>query len=121
MRTYLPEFRVADPEASARVTPRHLLNHTNGIEEAFGDPGEDDDVYERMVAAVVAAPQVFPLGYTHGYSAALGYAILARIMEVVDGGRWDDIMQARLFGPLGLTSTSSRREDVDRDRAAQAT
>jgi CubicO group peptidase (beta-lactamase class C family) len=61
---------------------------------------------------------VHPLGATHGYSAALGYAVLARIMEVVDGRRWDEIMAARLFGPLGLTATSSRPERVDRARAA---
>jgi CubicO group peptidase (beta-lactamase class C family) len=118
VRTYLPGFRVADPQVSAKVTPRHLLYHTNGIEEDFGDPGEDDDVYERMVENVTDAPQVHPLGYTHGYSAALGYAILARIMEVLDGKRWDDIMKDRLFDPLGLTSTSSWRAQVDRDRAA---
>ena len=52
VRTYLPGFTVADPEVSAKVTPRHLLNHTNGIEEDFGDPGEDDDVYERMVEKI---------------------------------------------------------------------
>src|SRR5262249_28947452 len=78
VRTYLPGFRVADPKVSATVTPRHLLYHTNGIEEEFGDPGEGEDVYERMVANITSAPQVFPLGATHGYSAALGYAILAR-------------------------------------------
>jgi hypothetical protein len=118
VRTYLPGFKVADPEVSAEVTPRHLLNHTNGIEEDFGDPGEDDDVYERMVDNIASAPQVHHLGYTHGYSAALGYAILARIMEVTCGKRWDDIMKDRLFDPLGLTGTSSWREQVDQDRAA---
>ncbi|MEO3891507.1 serine hydrolase domain-containing protein [Nonomuraea sp. B5E05] len=118
VRTYLPDFRVADPDVSARVTPRHLLNHTHGIEEDYGDPGEGDDVYERMVRNTAGARQVHPLGHTHGYSAALGYAILARIMEVIDGGRWDDIMKNRLFDPLGLISTSSRREHVDQDRAA---
>ena len=118
VRTYLPDFRVADPATTARLTPRQLLNHTNGIEEAYGDPGEDDDVCERMVANIADAPQVFPLGETHGYSAALGYAILARIMEVVDGRRWDDIMRARLLDPLGLTSTSTWRGDLDRARAA---
>ncbi len=118
VRTYLPGFRVADPEVTAKVTPRHLLYHTNGIEEDFGDPGEDDDVYERMVENIADAPQVYPLGYTHGYSAALGYAILARVMEVTDGKRWDDIMKDRLFDPLGLTSTSSWRAQVDPDRAA---
>ncbi|WP_067470971.1 serine hydrolase [Nocardia amamiensis] len=118
VRTYLPGFEVADPEASAKVTPRHLLCHTNGIEEAFGDPGEDDDVYERMIENIADAPQVFPLGHTHGYSAALGYAILARILEVHDGKRWDDVMRDRLFDPLGLTSTSSWREQVDETRVA---
>jgi CubicO group peptidase (beta-lactamase class C family) len=119
VRTYLPGFAVADPDVGAMVTPRHLLNHTNGIEEDYGDPGEDADVYERMVANIAKAPQVHPLGHTHGYSAALGYAILARIMEVIDGRRWDEIMRDRLFAPLRLTGTSSWREQVDDgDRAA---
>lgn len=118
VRSYLPAFRVADPAVSAHLTPRHLLNHTNGIEELFGDPGEGEDVYERMVANVTEAPQVFPLGETHGYSAALGYAILARIMEVREGSRWDAIMRARLLEPLGLTSTSTWRGDIDPARAA---
>jgi CubicO group peptidase (beta-lactamase class C family) len=118
VRTWLPDFRVADEKVSAEVTPRQLLNHTNGIEEDFGDPGEDDDVYERMVENIAGAPQVHPLGHTHGYSAALGYAILARVMEVLDGKRWDDILRDRLLDPLGQTSTSSRHEQVDQDRAA---
>ena len=118
VRTYLPGFKAADPEVSANVTPRHLLNHTNGIEEEYGYPGEDDDVYARMIDNIAGAPQVFPLGYTHGYSAALGYAILARIMEVTCGKRWDDIMKERLFAPLRLSGTSSWREQVDQDRAA---
>ena len=118
VRSLLPGFRVADPEATARVTPRHLLNHTSGIEESFGEPGEHEDVYERMVAGIADALQVNPVGYTHGYSAALGYAILARIMEVVDGKRWDAIMADRLFRPMELTGTSSWRGDVDPARAA---
>ncbi|NUO57967.1 MAG: serine hydrolase [Hamadaea sp.] len=118
VRNHLPTFAVADPEVSARVTPRHLLYHTSGIEEAYGDPGEDDDVYERMVDGIADAPQVFPLGHTHGYSAALGYAVLARILEVRDGKGWDDVLRDRLFEPMGLTSTNSRREQVDEARAA---
>jgi CubicO group peptidase (beta-lactamase class C family) len=118
VRTHLPSFAVADPEASATVTPRQLLCHTNGIEEAYGDPGEGDDVYARMVENIADAPQVFPPGHTHGYSAALGYAILARILEVCDGTGWDDVMRARLFEPMGLTSTNSRHDQVDGTRAA---
>lgn len=118
VRAYLPGFTVADPEATATVTPRHLLCHTDGIEEAYGDPGEDDDVYARMVGNIADAPQVFPPGHTHGYSAALGHAILARILEVYDGNRWDGVMRDRLFDPMGLTSTNSSREQIDAGRAA---
>ncbi|MFH8369611.1 serine hydrolase domain-containing protein [Streptomyces sp. NPDC018031] len=118
VRTHLPGFAVADPRAGAEVTPRQLLQHTSGIEEAYGDPGEGDDVYARMVRNIADAPQVFPPGHTHGYSAALGYAILARILEVHDGARWDDIMRRRLFEPMGLTRTTSRHEQVDEARAA---
>jgi CubicO group peptidase (beta-lactamase class C family) len=84
----------------------------------FGNPGEGDDVYARCVDNAASAPQVHPLGRTMSYSPALGYAILARIMEVLDGKRWDEVIKGRLFDPLGLTATSSWREQVDRGRAA---
>ncbi|RKT52810.1 serine hydrolase domain-containing protein [Saccharothrix australiensis] len=118
VRAHLPEFTVADAGATAEITPRHLLHHTNGVEEDYGDPGEGDDVYERMVENIADAPQVFPPGRTHGYSAALGYAILGRILEVRDGKRWDDVMRDRLFDRMGLTSTNTRHDQVDGTRAA---
>jgi len=37
LRTYLPDFKVADPEVSEAVTPRHLLTHTSGIDGDFFD------------------------------------------------------------------------------------
>lgn len=119
VRTYLPGFRVADPDASAHLTPRQLLNHTGGIEEAYGDPGEGQDVYERMVEAIADAPQVSPVGTVHGYSAALGYAILARILEVIDAAPWHTVMASRLLTPLGLENTTTWRENLDPTCVAQ--
>jgi CubicO group peptidase (beta-lactamase class C family) len=118
VRTYLPGFTVADPRVSASLTPRHLLSHTHGLEEVLGNTGAGDDVYARCVANVTSAPQVHPLGRTMSYSPALGYAILARILEVLDGKHWDQVIRDRLFDPLGLTSTSSWQGNVDRGRAA---
>src|SRR5512138_1914844 len=40
VQKYLPWFRVADPEASSKITVRHLLNHTSGLGER-GDPHVD--------------------------------------------------------------------------------
>ncbi len=36
VRRYIPWFRVADPEASALITVRHLLNQTSGLTEGAG-------------------------------------------------------------------------------------
>jgi CubicO group peptidase (beta-lactamase class C family) len=33
VQRYLPWLRVADPDASARITVRHLLSHTSGLSE----------------------------------------------------------------------------------------
>lgn len=35
-----------------------------------------------------------------------------------DDKRWDDVMRDRLFDPMGLTSTNSRREQADETRVA---
>lgn len=36
VQTYLPWFRVADPQASAPITVRHLLNQTSGFSQGSG-------------------------------------------------------------------------------------
>ena len=36
VQQYLPDFRVADPEASKRITVRHLLNQVSGIPTSDG-------------------------------------------------------------------------------------
>ena len=36
VQRYLPWFRVADEEASAEITVRHLLNHTSGLSTKTG-------------------------------------------------------------------------------------
>ena len=36
VQRYIPWFQVADPEASAQITVRHLLNQTSGLTERAG-------------------------------------------------------------------------------------
>ena len=47
----LPELRLADPDVAKRVTMRHLLTHTSGIDgDVFTDTGRGDDCLEKYVA-----------------------------------------------------------------------
>lgn len=118
VRTYLPDFSVADEEVSAAVTLRHLLSHTSGIDgDHFDDHGRGDDCLERYVASCTTLRQTHPLGATMSYCNT-GYAIAGRVIEVVTGRLWDDVMRERLFVPLGLEHTSTLPEEALLHRAA---
>jgi CubicO group peptidase (beta-lactamase class C family) len=118
LRTYIPEFRVADEAASAAVTIRHLLTHSSGIDgDNFSDTGRGDDALERYVATCANLRLVHPVGATMSYCNT-GFTLLGRVIEVVTGQVWDAVMQERLFAPLALTHTATLPEDVLRFRAA---
>jgi CubicO group peptidase (beta-lactamase class C family) len=112
VRTYLPDFKVADPEVSANVTPRHLLTHSSGIDgDFFEDFGRGDDCLERYVEGCSKLGQTHPLGETMSYCNT-GYSILGRIIEVLTDKVWDAAMRERLFAPLGLKRTSTLPEEA---------
>lgn len=114
----LPEFRVADPEATKRVTLRHLLTHTSGIDgDFFYDGGRGDDCVARYVDACAELEQISPPGAAQSYCNS-GFVILGRVVERLGGTVWDRALARDLLGPLGLAHTFTLPEDVLRFRAA---
>ncbi|GAA3040921.1 serine hydrolase domain-containing protein [Streptosporangium longisporum] len=114
----LPEFRVADPEATAAVTIRHLLSHTSGIDgDLFLDTGRGDDCVERYVAACADLAQNHPVGATQSYCNS-GFVIAGRVVERLTGTVWDTALREQIIEPLGLTHTWTLPEDVLRFRGA---
>ena len=118
IRTWLPEFEVADREVTEGVTIRHLLSHTSGIDgDHFEDSGRGDDVLERYVASCASLHQTHPLGATMSYCNT-GYSILGRIIELQTDRVWDDVMRERLYQPLGLEHSATFLQDVMKYRIA---
>ena len=79
VRTYLPDFRLADDNVAARVTIRHLLTHTGGWEgDYFDDFGLGDDALARMVGRLEELPQLTPLGEVWAYNNA-GFYVAGRV------------------------------------------
>jgi CubicO group peptidase (beta-lactamase class C family) len=112
VQTYLPGFKVADSDVSARVTLRHLLSHTSGIDgDHFQDFGRGDDCLERYVDACATLGQTHPIGTTMSYCNT-GFSVAGRIIEVLTNGQWDAVMRERLFAPLGLTHTNTLPEEA---------
>jgi len=118
VRTYLPTFKVADPDVSERVTLRHLLTHTSGIDgDHFEDFGRGDDCVERYVDACATLQQTHPLGATMSYCNT-GFSVAGRVIEVLTGKVWDEAMRERLFEPLGLKQTCTLPEEALLHRTA---
>jgi dipeptidyl aminopeptidase/acylaminoacyl peptidase/CubicO group peptidase (beta-lactamase class C family) len=108
----LPELRLADPDVTKRVTPRHLLTHTSGINgDVFTDTGRGDDCLERYVEQLGEVRQNHPLGATWSYCNA-GYAVLGRLIEKLTGSTWDQAVRDRIRTPLGLTHTVTLPEEA---------
>ncbi|WP_344314765.1 serine hydrolase [Fodinicola feengrottensis] len=114
----LPEVRLADPEAARRVTMRHLLTHTSGIDgDVFTDTGRGDDCVEAYVSQLDKAAQNHPIGATWSYCNS-GFVLAGRVIEKLTGDTWDAAMRARIFTPLGLERAVTLPEEALLQRAA---
>jgi CubicO group peptidase (beta-lactamase class C family) len=89
IQRYLPWFHVADPEASAQMTVRHLLNHTSGLsmslgEMALADFDDRPDATERQVRALSTLKLARPVGSKFDYNNT-NYNVLGLIVEAASG------------------------------------
>lgn len=118
VRSVLPDFAVADADATRTVTIRQLLSHTSGIDgDFFHDTGRGDDCLAKYVQACAKLGQIHPPGATMSYCNS-GFIVLGRIVEVMLGQTWDTALRERILDPLGLTRTMTLPEEVLRFRAA---
>ena len=115
---WVPELDLADGDARRRLTLRHLLTHTSGIDgDHFLDLGRGGDVLERYAVTCGDLEQVIPLGAAWAYCNT-GYALAGRVVEKATGLVFDQAMHEHLLGPLGATRSCLLPEDALRYRTA---
>ncbi|MEZ4645998.1 MAG: serine hydrolase domain-containing protein [Chloroflexota bacterium] len=103
IRTYLPDFRVADASASATATLRHLFTHTGGwVGDYFHDTGPGDDALSRYVADMAELPQLAPIGTVWSYNNA-GFVPAGAIIEQLTGKSYQAALRELVLDPLELT------------------
>lgn len=106
-----PGFEMADPWVTREVTLADLFSHRSGLPDHAGDLLEDMGYsraevlrrlrYQKGGGAFRASYAYTNFGLTEaGVAAARAYGLT-----------WEDASQTRLYGPLGMTSTSSRFAD----------
>ncbi|MER7070258.1 serine hydrolase domain-containing protein [Terrabacter sp. NPDC000476] len=115
---HLPELVIGDMEAAKALTTRHLLTHTAGFEgDIFTDTGRGDDAIEKYVATLTDLPQVFEPGETFSYNNT-AFVVLGRLVEVLRGKPFDEVLLDRIAVPLRLERVSPSPYEAIRHRAA---
>jgi CubicO group peptidase (beta-lactamase class C family) len=116
IQRYLPWFRVADPQASAQMTVRHLLNQTSGLpglprELTLTDFDDRPDATERQVRALSTLEITRPVGSQCEYS-NLNYNILGLVVEAASSESYPEYIQNHIFNPLGMSHSYTSRAEA---------
>jgi CubicO group peptidase (beta-lactamase class C family) len=111
VQRYLPWFRVADSQASAQMTVRHLLNQTSGLPTSSGetllaDFDSSPGAMERQVRTLSTLVLTRPVGSTYEYSNS-NYLVLGLIVEAVSGEPYADYVQEHILTPLDMNHTTT--------------
>jgi CubicO group peptidase (beta-lactamase class C family) len=119
VRTYLPDFSLEDPVASATLTTRDLLTHKSGLPRHdlfwYQAPFSRDELYRRLRFLEPSGPPRMRWRYN-----SLMFVVAGRIVEKVSGESWESFVQARILRPLGMRRTllSAEAMEIDPDHAA---
>lgn len=116
VQRYLPWFRVADADASARITLRHLVNQTSGFSRADGIAplaAWSNASVEELARGLGTVSLNRPVGERFEYS-NLNFVLLGAVLQAVSGRTWQAQMQAQVFQPLQMT-----RSYTDHDAGRQ--
>ncbi len=98
LNTYLPEFKNSD------VKILHLLTHTSGIRDRRADKRLSFDEVDKYFWELASRRSNKP-GERWRYADA-NFNILGRVIEVVSGNAYSDVMWERLLGPLEMSDSS---------------
>ncbi|MEN3612476.1 serine hydrolase domain-containing protein [Plantactinospora sp. ZYX-F-223] len=108
---YLPEFRLATPDAAEKIRVRHLVTHTSGIDADLFFPdavGRDAlKIYlERLgrECGVLFGPGEY-ISYSNG-----GMIVAGRLLEVVTGRPYPELLERDVFAAAGMAGACTSAE-----------
>lgn len=119
VRTYLPDFSLEDPVASATLTTRDILTHRSGLPRHdffwYEAPFSRDELIHRLRFLEPGGPPHAQWRYN-----SLMFVVAGRIVERVSGESWESFVQSRILEPLHMRRTvlSAEAMETDPDHAS---
>jgi CubicO group peptidase (beta-lactamase class C family) len=98
------------PDDKNGITIHHLLTHSSGLEDVFGDDYEEMP-RDELVKKALASKLLWAPGTRYRYSNA-GYSLLGAIVEKASGKPYETFLQESLWKPAGMTRTGYRLQET---------
>jgi len=118
LKRYVPDFQVANRDATERITVEMLLNHTCGIDgEYFSDAGPDAERIEDVIPRIARQGQIHAPGAELSYCNA-GAVLAGYLAQRLLGKSWYTLIKERIFEPLELQHSVVQPADALLHRAA---
>ena len=108
----LPWFALKDPAVTKMVTVGDMYSHRSGLPDHAGDMLEDLGYDRRYVLDRLRQLPLDPFRISYAYT-NFGLTAGAEAVAVGAGKTWEQLSQDVLYGPLGMTSTSSRFDEYE--------
>lgn len=105
------------PADKKDITVHQLLTHTAGISPNTGGPRYDLAGREKFLREFFDAELAAKPGTEHQYANA-GYIVLAALVEIVSGQRYETFLYEQLFKPAGMMNTGYKRPEWNKARLA---
>jgi CubicO group peptidase (beta-lactamase class C family) len=105
VQTYLPDFKLKDEVATARMTVRDLVCHRSGLPRHdglwYGTSLTREDIYQRLRYLDFSADFRSTMQYNNLMFLTAGY-----LVGKLTNSSWEEFTQQRIFGPLGMASSN---------------
>jgi CubicO group peptidase (beta-lactamase class C family) len=110
VQAYLPDFKLRDEVATARMTVRDLVCHRSGL------PRHDGLWYGTSLTRKEIFDRLRYLDFSADFRAAFQYNNLmfltaGFLVGQITNSSWEEFTRQRIFGPLGMTSSNFSVED----------
>ena len=109
----------AVPEDKRRVTVRHLLQHTHGLEDFYrseayaSETGKslDDATGDELIGWSLGRPLRHAPGDEWSYG-VIGYVVLAKVLEQAGGLPFERLVDEQVFAPTGMAGAFGGSETI---------
>jgi CubicO group peptidase (beta-lactamase class C family) len=106
----IPEFRLYNSYVTEDFIIKDLLTHRSGLGEGAGDLMMWPDSAMFTVADIIHnlryLKQASPFRTRYDYDNLL-YVVAGEVVAKVSGMRWEEFVETRIMGPLGMTGSAS--------------